>query len=302
MKKLFLSLSLLTVICSSPFSQETPDSVRTAITSADTTVTITAEPVATYSIDRQRQSVYKIKPWVDIPLTVATVGYSLYGMSVIYGRDKIPQSEIDGLKREDVNKFDRSVIDNYSESAKNASDMLFYGSMPLPIFLMLDKKIRKDGLKVGLLYLEAMGITGTLYTTSAMLADRYRPYAYNKNAPAEDRVRGGARNSFFAGHPAVVATSVFFMAKVYTDYHPDMKGKWILYTLAGGAAITTGMLRIAAGQHFRTDVITGVLVGSAVGVLVPHFHKNKLFKGGKLALYPNIQPGGSNGLTAILKL
>ncbi len=165
---------------------------------------------------------------------------------------------------------------------------------------LLDKKIRKDGPKIGLMYLEAMGITGTLYTSAAMIANRYRPYAYNEKVPLDTRTRGGAKNSFYAGHPAVVATSTFFMAKVYCDYHPNMKHKWILYTIAGGATAATGFLRLGAGQHFRTDVLLGVTLGSAVGILVPHFHKNKALKG-KLVLYPNLQ-SGSTGFTAFYKL
>lgn len=250
----------------------------------------------------KNESVYKIKPLLDIPLTVAVDAWSLYGMSVIYGRDKVSESEVRALNRNDVNKFDRPIIDNYSLSAKKASDYLFYGSMPLPIFLLLDKKIRHDGHKIGLLFLETMGTTGVLYTVSAMSVNRFRPYTYNENVEMGTRTRGGTKNSFFAGHPAVVATSTFFMAKVYSDYHPNMKHKWILYTLAGAATATTGLLRLQAGQHFKTDVITGVIIGPLVGILVPHFHKNKNFNSSKLALMPNLNSAGSAGFTAFYKL
>ena len=252
--------------------------------------------------DKKVNSVYKIKPWIDIPATLLLDGLSLNGMRVIYGREPLTEAEVLALNKNSINRFDRPIANNYSESAKLTSDLFFYGSMPLPLFLMLDPSIRKDGLKVGLLFLETMGATGTLYTTSAMIANRYRPYSYNPNVPLDTRRRGGARNSFFAGHPAVVATSTFFMAKVYSDYHPDMKHKWILFTIAGAAAATTGYLRLKAGQHFTTDVITGVLIGSLTGVLVPHLHKNKNANTRKLTLMPNFQLGGGTGFTAYYKL
>ena len=245
--------------------------------------------------------VYKIKPGIDIPAAILFDAYSIYGMSVIYGRDAIPVTEINALNKNNVNSFDRSVTGNYSLKAKDASDKFFYGSMPLPLLLMLDKKIRKDGLKMGVLFLETMGVTGVLYTTSAMIADRFRPYAYNAEVPMDIRTRGGARNSFYAGHPAVVATSTFFMASVYTHYHPNMKNKWILYTLAGGATAATGLLRLQAGQHFKTDVITGVTMGTLVGILVPRLHQNKNFKMAKLSLLPRFE-NGSSGFTALYKL
>ena len=144
-------------------------------------------------------NVYNIKPWIDIPVALAADAWSLYGMSVIYGRDNIPASEIMGLNKNNINKFDRPITDNYSLSAKKTSDLFFYGSMPLPLFLLIDKKIRKDGLKIGLLYLEAMGITGTLYTSAAMIANRFRPYSYNDKVTRWLKARrGGSEQKYFS--------------------------------------------------------------------------------------------------------
>lgn len=270
-----------------------------AVIAATSTLTVLAQDID--SGYKAPAPVYKLKPALDIPITVATVGWSLYGMSVIYGRDPVPASEIAALSSQNINSFDRPAADNYDLKAKELSDKFFYGSMPLPLLLMLDKKIRKDAGKVGLLFLQAMGSTGTLYTSSAMTVNRFRPYAYNSMVDLGTRQRGGSRNSFFAGHPAVVATSTFFMAKVYTDYHPNMKGKGVLFTLAGAASATTGILRIKAGQHFNSDVITGVAIGTLSGILIPHFHKNKAGIDRNVRFYPNYQ-GGSTGITMLYTL
>ena len=243
--------------------------------------------------------IYKMKYGLDIPIAGVGTAWTLYAFTKIYGGDKTPQSEILALNRDDLNSIDRSTANNFSQKAKAASDKLFYGAMPAPLLLLFDKKIRKDGAKIGLLYLEAMAITGTIYTSSSMIARRFRPYTYNPNVDMGTRRGGGGRNSFPAGHPAVVATSTFFLAKVYSDYHPEMKNKWILYSVAGGASLATGLLRIKAGQHFPTDVMTGIPIGILSGILVPHFHKNR--KKSNLSILP-YNRGRSNGLTAILKL
>ncbi len=281
MKKVLISLILIQGLSLQLFSQYTDTVYRPAVK------------------EKAHTSVYKIKPWIDIPATLILDGLSLNGMRIIYGRDTISVSELQSLDRNNINSFDRSIADNYSLKAKSASDLFFYGSMPLPLLLLIDPAIRKDGPKIGLLYLQAMGVTGTIYTTSAMIANRYRPYAYNPNVPMDTRRRGGARNSFYAGHPSVVATSTFFMAKVFTDYHPNMKNKWILYTVAGSLTAATGYLRLKAGQHFTTDVIVGVIMGAASGILVPHFHKNKNLQ--RLTILPNYQ-NGQGGVTANFKL
>lgn len=245
------------------------------------------------------KQVYHIKPIVDLPIALAGTAWTLYGFSKIYGRDQVPESRILALDKQDINKFDRPVADNYSESAKSTSDLFFYGSQPLPLVLLLDKRIRKDALRVGLLYLEAMAITGTLYTTAAMSANRFRPYAYNSSVDMGTRTRGGARNSFFAGHVALVGTATFFMAKVYSDYHPEMNNKWILYTVAGAATASTAYLRVKAGQHFRSDVVLGAAVGTLSGLLVPALHKNRSADP-RLTISPLM--GISNGFTAVLKI
>jgi len=255
------------------------------------------------SDDKNSEHMYNIKPWIDIPATVVFAGFSMYGFKVIYGRDSISAVTVLSLNKNDVNSFDRSSTDNYSEKAKNTSDLFFYGSMPLPLLLYLDKNVRKDGLRVGLLYVEALGITGVFYTGSAMIANRYRPITYNPNVPMSVRTSGGNKNSFPGGHPALVATSTFFMAKVYADYHPNMKFKWVLYTVAGGLTATTAYLRYKAGYHFKTDLIAGVAFGTLSGILVPHFHKNKSRNKNmaKLSILPNYQ-NNSTGFTAYYKL
>jgi len=284
MKKLLLSVTSLLSFSASLFSQQ-PDTIKMAV--ENTTPA------------KKSSEVYKIKPWIDIPATVVLAGLSLNGMRIIYGRDTVPVSELQALSPNDINSFDRPIANNYDTKAKSISDLFFYGSMPLPLFLLIDPAIRKDGLKVGLLYLQAMGATGTIYTTSAMLVNRFRPYAYNPNVAMNTRQRGGARNSFYAGHVAVVGTSTFFMAKVYSDYHPNMKNKWILYTVAGSLTAATAYLRVKAGQHFTTDAILGSIMGAASGILIPHIHKNKDLQ--RLTLMPNYQ-NRQGGFTAIYKL
>jgi membrane-associated phospholipid phosphatase len=242
---------------------------------------------------------YKMKYGIDVPLTLAGVGWTLYGFNTIYKRDRVSEAEILALDPADVNSLDRPYTRRYNMKAKDLSDKFFYGSMPAPLLLLLDKKIRNDGHQVGLLYLEAMAVTGVVYTSASMLTSRFRPLAYNDNVDLATRTRGGSRNSFPAGHPALVATSTFFMAKVYTDYHPNMKGKGILFALAGAATITTGILRMEGGQHFPTDIMAGIPLGVLSGLMIPHFHKNK--KNNRLSILPYYS-NDATGATAILKL
>ena len=221
------------------------------------------------------KEVYKLKAASDIPIIAIGTGWSLYAFSKIYSKDKSTEQKILSLDKNNIPSFDRHGADVYHEKANDIGDLLFYGAMPLPVILMLDKEIRKDGIKIALLYLESMSVTGLLYTGSVYLNDRYRPYAYNSNIPMSQRTRGGAKNSFFAGHVALVGTSTFFIAKILNDYHPESKVKWLPLTLAGLATGTTAYMRYRGGQHFISDILIGTIVGTLSGLLVPHVHKNK---------------------------
>ncbi len=226
--------------------------------------------------------VYKLKPGVDIPITAVGTGWSLYAFTEIYNKDESSEEKILSLNVNDIPWFDRHGASVYHPEADKVGNAIFYGSMPLPILLMLDKDIRKDAMKIAFLYLESMSITGLLYTGSVYLADRYRPYAYNPEVPIDKRTRGGAKNSFYAGHVALVGTSTFFIAKVLNDYHPDWKAKWLPFTAAALATGTTGYMRHRGGQHFLSDILLGTTLGTLTGILVPEFHKNK-FADGRLA-------------------
>jgi membrane-associated phospholipid phosphatase len=250
------------------------------------TVTTDALPLSPSPLDRDKKRVYKLKPAIDVPLTVVGSAWTLYAFSKIYDRDPSTVEKIESLRTSGIPRFDRWAADVYSEKAAETSDLFFYGSMPLPLLLMLDKKIRKDAGKIAFMYLEAMAVTGVIYSGSSYLTSRYRPYAYNPEAPMIQRTRGGAKNSFFAGHVALVGTSTFFMAKVFSDYHPDSKIKWIPYTVASVATGAVAYLRYKGGRHFPSDILIGTALGPLSGILIPHFHKNKLFESTGLRIMP----------------
>ena len=247
------------------------------------------------------EPVYKLKPAIDIPLTVATAGLSILGFSKIYSKDETPRAEIERLRKSDLNSFDRWAADVYHPDAEAASDAVFYAAMPLPLVMFaFDKDIRKDALKISLLYIEAMGITGVFYTGSNYYVNRFRPLAYNADVPMNERMEGGATNSFIAGHPALVATSTFFTAKVFSDYHPDSNLKYLFWGGAIAATGATAYWRHRAGKHFPSDLLVGTSIGALSGILVPHFHKNKLFKNENISVTPF--SGFSHGLAFRYKL
>ena len=250
------------------------------------------------SIIQHKREIYKLKPAIDIPIIAAAGGWSYYALSKIYKKDSSSVEDILSLDKSDINGFDKWAADVYHPDAEKQSDKIFFGAMPLPLILLFDREIRKDALKIAVLYTEALSITGTLYTSSTYF-NRYRPATYSDVLTVEQKRSGNQRNSFFAGHVALVATSTFFTAKVYSDYHPHSGFKWVLYGVAVGATGATGYLRHRAGKHFPSDILLGTAIGALSGILVPQAHKTKKAEDKRVHIFPFT--GESSGLAAVYR-
>ena len=286
----FIFFNVLNVNAQVPLPIDTvPDTI--AVPAPDTTISAAPsiplkDSTFAVEINKKPAKIYHLCPWVDIPLTVATGGWSAFAFTKIYSKPASTVEEIKKLNRNNIPSIDRWAAGMSDENAAKTSDYFFYGSIPVPFALMFDKKIRKDAAKISFLYLEAMSITGLFYTGTVYLVDRYRPETYDNTKPPEDKVSGNYKDAFMAGHPALVATSLFFTAKVYADYHPESAFKYVLYGFAIAGTGTTAYLRHIAGKHFPTDLLTGVTVGTLCGILVPEIHKNRKSKNTNLSLFP----------------
>lgn len=113
-------------------------------------------------------------------------------------------------------------------------------------------------------------ITANLTQTVKMLALRNRPYT---QVPGFVSTQTDDHFSFFSGHSAITATAAT-TAIMMALSQPNMSswGKTAAYS-AGGLALTTAILRVGAGKHYPSDVVTGILVGVTVAVINTKFHE-----------------------------
>ncbi len=109
----------------------------------------------------------------------------------------------------------------------------------------------------------ALAIADPLTTGVKHATGRLRPEAWAAGGP---RVEGDL-HSFFSGHTSRVFTAAAAATQV-TRLRGRPGWKWVA---AAGftAAAATGWLRIAADQHWATDVLAGAAVGTATGFGVP---------------------------------
>lgn len=218
-------------------------------------------------------SPYKTDLLRDGAITLAGIGSSVVGSSILVNKDKLTEEDLVGLSKEDVNWFDRFSAGNHSSKAEKVSDFFFYGSFAAPLLLLFDNNARQDAPQVYLLYAEAMSIAGGLYSLTAGLTNRLRPSVYAEDAPLDVRLHKYAKNSFYGGHTAATASATFFLAKVFHDFNPDSPARPFVWAAAAAVPATVGYLRMRAGKHFLSDNLVGYAIGASIGILVPELHK-----------------------------
>jgi membrane-associated phospholipid phosphatase len=184
--------------------------------------------------------------------------------------------EVDGLDLETRN----ALVWRSTSTAGATSSVIAFGLAPASVGLTLglaaahDHAFRQDFGADLVLVGEATVLALDLDQLTKFLVARRRPFAYER-----DRSEGDPHGdppphadpdddlSFFSGH----TTATFAMAAAVGTVATMRGYRWAPVTwIAGGAlAATTGYLRIAADKHWLTDVVTAVVVGTAVGIFVP---------------------------------
>lgn len=228
---------------------------------------------------KEEQKVYKVNRKLEIPITLALFGTSYLGFNYLAEKEGLSYNEAISLNPDDIWWFDRPATKQDASQrldAHNTSDVLLNSTVLLPIILGLDKDIRADWLDVLILYGESHAINSNFYILNSGAISRARPFNYNHEVAIEDKMANESRNSWFSGHVSTTASASFFMAKVYSDYHPELGNK--KYWLFAAAAIPpslVGYYRFKAMKHFPSDIITGFCAGAAAGILIPELHKKE---------------------------
>lgn len=223
-------------------------------------------------------SPYRISLALDLPIGIGALG--LYGTArgLMFSTQPLSQGEINLLQTGDINSFDRFTVNNWSPAAALSSDVMMVASIVGGAGLLINKNMRKDWLKLLVMGMETLVITNGVTDLNKRLVLRTRPYVYNTLADPDRKLKQDARYSFFSGHTSNVAAMSFFVAKVINDYFPDKKWRYGVWAGAIVLPAVTGFLRVYAGKHFPTDVITGYAVGAAIGYLIPFIHSSKWIK------------------------
>jgi membrane-associated phospholipid phosphatase len=136
--------------------------------------------------------------------------------------------------------------------------------------------------QMALINAETFAITAAIQGTVSGLVNRERPYGRECSdtttfGATDDCIRYNRYRSFFSGHTAMA----FAGAMLTCAHHANLP----LYGTRGAdraacvthvaVAFTIGTMRMLADMHYASDVMTGAIIGTSVGLAVPylfHYH------------------------------
>ncbi|MBN1969807.1 MAG: phosphatase PAP2 family protein [Candidatus Delongbacteria bacterium] len=180
-----------------------------------------------------------------------------------------PKNKSVGSKSK-INNLDEFFMNGFHEIPDIYSTYTAYYLVASPLLFVLDRKYNE--LKTyGIMYAETLLLTTGVKELLKNSFSRIRPYAYFKNIP--DNFDDEYNKSFPSGHTAYSFASAGFITSILiSDYEPSFTRNSIIvgsYLLASSVGIT----RVTSGSHFFTDVISGAILGTTTGYLIPFLHK-----------------------------
>lgn len=219
---------------------------------------------------------------LDLPLLALGVGAEALGDRMGAELRLVPA---EGLDPSAIRLgMDRRALGRVVPWAAGASDRTRDAALALPLALCVASAPAGHRLRAPLqravLLLEAEMITDGLITIFKRSVSRPRPYAYlgESDRPSDGRYDVSsvpAFESFPSGHTAVAwrAASFAITDHLLTRPDADWREHAAVGFVGGALAAGTAVLRVEAGVHFPSDVITGSAIGIVGGAGVPWLHR-----------------------------
>lgn len=246
-------------------------------------------------------------PYILHPVTdpllggAALLGLAGYFVAEAYV-DGVTVSEVENLHSSSVNGFDRFTVRQWSPGSAVASTVTsaVAGALPLITIIELAAGSRwRHAAVLALMAAEATVLNLAVTNVVKVSIGRRRPYLYNDELSLERRMEhpDSAARSFYSSHTSIAFCGAAFFSTVFSDLLPSSNWRYAVWPLSLSLAAATGILRITAGQHFPTDVLTGAVTGGLIGYGVPALHRRP-GQGAAVALLPAV--GDAPGFSLFL--
>jgi membrane-associated phospholipid phosphatase len=228
------------------------------------------------------QQVYELKREVAVDLAVTLGAATVLVITERYKNNLAPARchwcDTNGKGEDVLNPIDngmRNLIKWRDPSpARHMADTLAFVAAPTVSIGTLMAAAKHDQAEIKfptdmLLTLEAVMLAGLVNQGLKFVVARERPFIHVMTEDEKKRQSHPSDNnlSFYSGHTSLtfaIATASGTIASLR-----DYRLKSLVWGSLVPMAALTGYLRIAGDRHYFIDVLTGAVIGSAVGILVP---------------------------------
>ncbi len=210
-------------------------------------------------------------PTVDVKIDGAVTAASLVG-ALVFDRLSVHDTGVWGRQ---LLPIDDGVKGNYSSRAHTFSNVTWTGALAAPVVFDVARGVDWDTARRTLIYGEALAVNLALYTGIKHAVGRPRPYTYSEAADVQAYALtqgNDARQSFFSGHSSTTFTAAVSGSWLYAQSSPDVTMRTAVWATSLTLAGATADLRVRAGKHFPSDVLTGAAVGTLIGYGIPRLH------------------------------
>ncbi|MCR4938966.1 MAG: phosphatase PAP2 family protein [Treponemataceae bacterium] len=214
---------------------------------------------------------FKLDPLKDSVIGGAGLAMSVTGLTLnkfLHLKDETWRGDLPD--KNEVPALDRFFMQPYSKGLDITGDILQFTALLSPALLMLTPM--EEWLSIGVMYAEAVLFSYGAKELTKAFVNRTRPYMYFDNRPEELVSEGDWNDSFMSGHSTLAFTGASFLSYVFSKYFSDSPWKYVVTAASFTVAASTAFTRVAGGNHFLTDVLTGAAVGTLSGFLLPWLH------------------------------
>ena len=221
---------------------------------------------------------YDISWSKDMPVTFFSAFTAVFG-SYRYSQMEKPEPG-DYRQVSELLPWDRPVAGRYDESVDKVSKWAAaLGVAPLALAgysYGVGDASGRDIAGFSLMFVQALALQSGINLMVRSMEFWPRPYIYAEGgagARKAESAEAEAYGGFFSGHASAAFTVAVFTGEWFGEFYPQSPYRGVVWALALSAAGLEGVLRVAAGKHFWSDVAAGALVGTGVSLAVIQVHK-----------------------------
>ena len=221
-------------------------------------------------------SPFKVTAKGDGVLVGACVATTATALALPYILD-LPDYDERTYYMNSIDDLDRKFARKYNRTIHNAGTVTVAGCYLItPALYLAEYSLGNfdfhEGLMVAVMFAETVGIGNSVKNFLKVAFQRKRPYMYFDGFPEDKLSNHDFEFSFPSGHTLDAFATASFASYTFCRYFPE--SNYRIPVIAGSYALaaTTAFLRVASGNHFVTDVLSGAAIGTVIGLSVPWLH------------------------------